>query len=83
MTSNALSKSSSFWLSSLSDSSEQLSVGSEVGTPEVLQEVEVTVEGEERGGGGEADGEEEEAAFRAVVAWNRTFGQDFMDKRER
>lgn len=79
LTSNALSKSSSFWLSSLSDSSEQLSVGSEVGTPEVLQEVEVTVEGEERGGGGEADGEEE-AAFRAVVAWNRTFGQDFMDK---
>lgn len=66
----------------MSDSSEQLSVGSEVGTPEVLQEVEVTVEGEERGGGGEADGEEE-AAFRAVVAWNRTFGQDFMDKRER
>ena len=82
MTSNVLSKSSSFWLSSLSDSSEQLSVGSEVGTPEVLQEVEVTVEGEERGGGGEADGEEE-AAFRAVVAWNRTFGQDFMGKRER
>lgn len=34
----------------MSDSSEQLSVGSEVGTPEVLQEVEVTVEGEERGG---------------------------------
>ncbi|CAB1446104.1 unnamed protein product [Pleuronectes platessa] len=82
LTSNAFSKSSSFWFSSLSDSSEQLSMGSEVGTPEVLQEVEVTVEGEERGGGGEADGEKE-AAFRAVVAWNRTFGQDFMDKRER
>lgn len=82
LTSNTLSKSSSFWLSSLSDSSEQLSVGSEVGTPEVLQEVEVTVEGEERGGGGEAVGEEEGAALRAV-AWNRTFGQDFMDKRER
>jgi len=30
LTSNVLSKSSSFWLNSLSDSSEQLSVGSEV-----------------------------------------------------
>ena len=83
LASNELSKSFSFWLSSLSESSEQLSAASEVGTPEALQEVEVTVEGEERGGGGEAGGEEEEeAAFRAV-AWNSTFGQDLVDKRER
>lgn len=82
MTSNELSKSSNFWLNSLSDSSEQLSVGSEVRAPEVVQEVEVTVEGKERGRGGEADGEEEEAAFLAE-AWKRIFGQDFMDKRER
>lgn len=81
MTSNELSKSSNFWLNSLSDSSEQLSVGSEVRAPEVVQEVEVTVEGKERGGG-EADGEVEEAAFLAE-AWKRIFGQDFMDKRER
>lgn len=79
LTSNVLSKSSSFWLNSLSDSSEQLSVGSEVWTPEVLHEVEVTVEGKERGEG-EADGQE--AAFLAE-AWKRIFGQDFMDKWER
>jgi len=42
----------------------------------VLHEVEVTVEGKERGGG-EADGQE--AAFLAE-AWKRIFGQDFMDK---
>lgn len=77
-TSNELSKSSSFWLNSLSDSSEQLS-GSEVGTPEVLQEVEVTVEGKGRG---EGEAEVEEAAFLAE-AWKRTLGQDFMDKQER
>lgn len=86
MASNTLSKSSSFWLSSLSDSSEQFLLGREVGTPEtLLQDVEVTIRGKERGGRGrgEADGEEEEeAAFRAV-AWKRIFGQDLMDKRDR
>lgn len=83
MASNTLSKSSSFWLSSLSDSSEQFLLGREVGTPEtLLQDVEVTIRGKERGGIGEADREEEEAAFRAV-AWKKISGQDLMAKRER
>jgi hypothetical protein len=60
-------------------------LGREVGTPEtLLQDVEVTIRGKERGGIGDADREEEEeeAAFRAV-AWKKISGQDLMAKRER
>lgn len=46
----------------------------------MLHEVEVTVEGKEREGGEEEEGEE--AAFLAE-AWKRILGQDFMDERER
>lgn len=78
LTSSRFSSSSSFWLSLLSDSSEQLLPGSEVWAPEELHRVEVTIEGNEMGG----EGDGEEAAVLAD-AGKRALGQAAVVRWER